>query len=370
MKYLTLVIFILALILNSCTNNYTEKNNTFTINGNIDNNFSGEVYLYKRQAGEWIELDSASTDNGIFQFKGNIENPEMYFINITGHNRFASFFAEPGEIFVHLNPDDLRNPEVTGSQAQAQYDAFLDQMDVFDNKMNEAWANIKSARSENDSASENKWQMEYDEADREEQKYILDFAMNNNNSVVAAYALLNNAYYFDENDLEPVVSNFDESIKNSEYVQRLEERVIKLKRVAVGKPAIDFTMTDIDEKNLTLSSLYGKYLLVDFWASWCGPCRMENPNVVEAYKKYHNKGFDILGVSFDDNYDKWVEAVKNDELTWHQVSDLKGWANAAGMEYAINSIPSNMLLNPEGIIIAKNLRGEDLQNKLAEILGN
>jgi peroxiredoxin len=191
--------------------------------------------------------------------------------------------------------------------------------------------------------------------------------MQHNHSVVSAYVVYSNAYQYDETDIEPVLNNFDSAILGSIYVKKLSEQVEILKRVAVGQPAIDFTMNDMQGNPVTLSSLYGKYLLVDFWASWCGPCRRENPNVVAAYNKFNDQGFEILGVSFDKNKDKWLQAVEDDRLTWKQVGDLKGWGNEAGKLYAIKSIPSNILLDPKGIIIAKNLQGEDLLAQLNKL---
>ena len=173
----------------------------------------------------------------------------------------------------------------------------------------------------------------------------------------------------DAEELTSYLDTFDESISNSGYITELRDRAEILKKVAVGQPYIDFTLNDTTGNPVALSDLVGKseYLLVDFWAAWCGPCRGENPNIVAMYHKYKDKGFDVLGVSFDRNREAWVKAINDDGLEWTHISDLQYWNSAAGKLYAVSSIPHSILLDKEGVIIEKNLRGEGLQEKLAEL---
>ncbi|PKP23051.1 MAG: alkyl hydroperoxide reductase, partial [Bacteroidetes bacterium HGW-Bacteroidetes-21] len=177
------------------------------------------------------------------------------------------------------------------------------------------------------------------------------------------------SYSMEADELETMLNNLDTSIASLPQMISLQERVSVLKAVAIGQKAPDFTMNDVDGNPVSLSSITGsKLLLVDFWAAWCGPCRKENPHIVKVYNEFHKKGFDILGVSLDQKKEDWVKAIEDDKLTWTHVSDLQYWSNAAARAYAVSSIPASFLLDETGTIIAKNLRGDDLYNKVKEVL--
>lgn len=161
---------------------------------------------------------------------------------------------------------------------------------------------------------------------------------------------------------------FGPAFTNSEDGERLKHNIESAYATQVGQPAPLFTQKDVNGKPLSLASLKGKWVLVDFWASWCGPCRAENPFVVEAYKTYKDKNFEILGVSLDHDREAWLKAIEEDKLPWLHVSDLKGWQNEVAVQYYIGAVPQNFLLNQDGVIVARNLRGEQLEKKLAEVL--
>lgn len=361
------IIFMLPVFLLAC-NTLEVKEKPFTLQGEIDIEASGTVYLLKREKGQFITLDSTMIEGGAFTFKGTIQYPRFTYLKLVDRQDYITFFLEPGEIEIIISQHDLNRPVVKGSKSNDIYKTYQDDVDNFDNMLHSIYAEYKAADTvENNEEQVALLKRQYDSTNQIKNEYIVRYIFDNANSTVSAFIAMRNLYILSFDQLLELSARFDLAIKESPYVVDLIERVEKLRKVQIGMKAPEFIMNDTTDNPVALSSLFGKYLLVDFWASWCGPCRRENPNVVAAYQKYHDKGFDILGVSLDREREKWIEAIHSDGLTWHHVSDLAYWKNAAADLYAVNSIPSNILLDPAGIIIARNLTGEDLHKKLAEI---
>ncbi|HAB51152.1 MAG: hypothetical protein A3K31_05965 [Ignavibacteria bacterium RIFOXYA12_FULL_35_25] len=361
------VLFLLfTIIFASCST----KKDQYAIHGTVKGVDTGKIYLQKYDSEKWINIDSTRLEKGKFTFKGTIEIPEMRQIIMEEKQVVIPLFVENSNIDVQIFPDSIDKSIVKGSTSQDKYQEYITLSEVIDQRMEEAYKEWKKAKEVGDSIIMNRADSISTVLDGEMKKLLIDFAKTNNATVVAPYLVMRNSWQFELPDLEKIVSGLDTLINVSQYTQLLKKRIDILRGVEIGRTAPDLTMNDPTGKPLTLSSLRGKILLVDFWASWCGPCRVENPNVVKAYQQYNKKGFDILGCSFDKNREKWLKAIEDDKLTWHHVSDLQGWANAAGKLYGINSIPANVLLDKDQKIIARNLRGDDLINKLAEVFGS
>ena len=265
------------------------------------------------------------------------------------------------------------NAEEQAIMNDPYFSVYKETMQPIEEKANALSAEFRAAGKEKQSdehyirSMNSKYQTIVTEYNRALKKFIADHP-NSVVSLVAFDQLLQGN--FDLREIEPVYKQISASVKNSGIGKQIEQRFLALQKMAIGSQAPEFTQNNPDGKPVKLSDFRGKYLLLDFWASWCGPCRKENPHVVKAYDKFKTKNFEILGISLDNPNAKnaWLKAIEADKLTWPQVSDLKGWQNDVAVMYGVQSIPQNFLLDPNGIIIAKNLRGEDLTAKLTEIL--
>lgn len=308
----------------------------FKITGDVQT-ANGTIYLSTLMGKMPQVIDSTEVVDGKFTFEGVLEAPLNAQLQLKGEpNPFVMFFIENSDIQVVGDIADPSSIVVSGSAAQQIYEtAYL------------------PVRNNLDSA-------------------VL-FVKENNNSVAAAYVLFRNLIYqLPVSTLDSLKNQLSSEMQNSIYTKVMEERLTAMRNSEVGKPFIEIALPDTAGNVVALSSIIkdGKYVLVDFWASWCPPCRAENPNVVKAFKEYGDRGFTVYGVSLDrpNAKDKWIEAINKDSLHWTNVSDLKFWECEPAAAYGVNSIPSNFLISPEGIIVGKNLRGEALDAKLEELL--
>lgn len=312
--------------------------------------------------------DTLSITDGVVNYTTQLSEPVFVMIGEAETRNTVNFFAENVDYTINGSLESIKDAEVTGGAVYNVYKSVSD----LSKEISAKSAELKKAYGEAGQAGDTaKQRVIYEEYQANQEKFEtaqLDIVKANPASPASAFIVSNVYGYGTIGEMKEGLAMLDASLANSTYYLALSEKISKLEAVAVGKTAPDFTMNDPEGNPISLSSFKGKYLLVDFWASWCSPCRAENPNVVKLYAEFKDKGFDILGVSLDQKKDAWLKAIEKDQLTWNHVSDLKGWSNAAAKLYAVSGIPHTVLLDKEGKIIAKNLRGEELHAKIAELL--
>ena len=338
-------------------------------------------WLYLRYAsnGQYI-IDSVQPKNGEFKFKGDIAEPvDANLVAKFKQQGDAKLPRQNVQLFLEASKieftakDSLSNYTVRGSKANDEFQLLLKQTAVYDPRFEKLYSDYDSYEQAGKKDEMKKTEDAIEQLNNEMKESVYGaFIKTHPSSDVALFALKQYAgWEIDPLKVEPLYNSLSATLKNLPSARSLKDRIEIAKKTGIGSYAMDFTQNDTAGKAVSLSSFRGKYLLVDFWASWCGPCRRENPNVVKVFNKFSDKNFTILSVSLDrpDAKDKWLAAIHKDGLTWTHVSDLKYWDNAVAKQYGIRAIPQNILLDPQGKIIAKNLRGEDLDAKLTEVFG-
>jgi peroxiredoxin len=361
------------------TNNQSAASDTgYTLTGKIAGIDSGWAYLLHRQSDQAGNIDSARIDKGQFVFTGRAPTPEFCNLGVSrnGGKEFAfGFFIGHGELNLTVNKDSMTDAQVaitgSGSATEDEFRRFQISQKGVDSADEAVNTYYVAARANHDQKQMDSLVAVFQQLGIRHRQLLKEFVKRNPSSYVSGFEVYSNySYNPDARELDSLYNGLDTTIRVSFYGKKIKETLASAWLTAIGKPAPEFTANTADGKAIALSSFRGKYTLVDFWASWCGPCRAENPAVVKAYRKYHPKGFAILGVSLDETKPEWEQAIRKDGLSWTQVSDLKGWQSSIAALYGVKGIPMNFLLDKDGKIIGKGLRGIDLENKLAESIND
>lgn len=360
------IIFLLVLVTFIAACNSEPR---YVIKGNIEDSDSITFLLVRRVDGNITVTDSAVSKKGSFKLSGSVDYPEQVQLIAKNTNYRTSLWLENSKISVTGSLDSLFDATITGSITQDEYQALIASNRTLRDQYTSLYMEYQEARRANDAAKIASLEESIEKISDDMNLLQKNFIRDNPASYITPSVIQGLSYQMESSDIEAAINALDPEVAKVPAIQDLKARVDMMKSVAIGQKAPDFTMNDVDGNPVSLYSRVGtKLLLVDFWAAWCNPCRIENPNVVNVYKTFNKKGFDVFGVSLDRSKEDWVKAIADDKLTWTHVSDLLYWNNAAAKQYAVNSIPANFLLDENGIIIAKNLREQALYDKVNEIL--
>ncbi len=373
-----IIVIIISGILLSCAGK------GFEIVGEVKGMADGtKVFLEKPDKNSQIgftPIDTTVVKSGKFTFKGDVTEPELHaiiFENKTqGQPQGFSVVVENGKINAIINKDSIGQAKVTGTYNNEELNKFNGiSMKIRKRMMDFQQANMaqmQAASQKNDTVVMNKLSKEFAKFQTEMIDSNYKYIETNPKSFVA---LLLIEGMFNEPDakmdkIKKYYDAIDVSLKENKHAKNIKTKLESIKAVAIGQKAPEFSAKNTDGKTVSLKKSLGKITIIDFWASWCGPCRQENPNVVALYNEFHEKGLNIIGVSLDREGDatKWKDAIAKDKLTWTHVSNLKFWEDPIAVQYGVKSIPATFLLDANGVIIAKDLRGAELKTKVAELL--
>jgi peroxiredoxin len=378
MRYSLITISCLFLWYSSIGQNTIENSSEFVFKGKIVGQDSGFVHLsYSNSSGKYIH-DSVYLTNGKFEFKGFISEPTISYFYGKRKSRSvddpnsSDIYLEPTKINAIFKLDSLNTGIITGSKSQQEFDFYNQQNRILENKWAPIYISLKEARSKNDTVRIDQiYSNEFPKINAQSDSLSFSFIKEYPNSFVSAMLLQYQTHKISIDSLKLIYARLTTHVQESKRGKYINEFIKKAESLKIGRPAPGFTELDVNNKKISLADFRGKYVFLDFWASYCSPCRAEHPYLKQLYSKFHNQGFEIIGISVDnlDKKEDWLEAIKNDALPWLQICDFKGWAGEIVNNYNLfgKGIPSNFLINPEGIIIGKDLHEEALTKKLTEL---
>lgn len=355
-----------------------KENEGYKIVASVDaslNNNKAEIYRFEKKNKK--VFDSATVANGKLSFEGIANSPDTYFISIDGVKGFLPFILENADMDITMYKDSLDKSLIKGSKENEITKLYQKSYLEFGNRNTRLLARYRAAQAGNETMEMEAVKSEFELLIKDAKAFDIEFVKTHKESVFAAITLerISKAKTIDKVEAKTLYNSFPENIKQTraakETLEFLETPGFAPKAsVNIGDIAPNFSGFTPEDKAFSLTENKAKLTILDFWASWCGPCRKENPNVVKLYDKYHSKGLEIIGVSLDKKGQKnrWLKAIEKDQLTWKHVSNLQGWQEPIAQQYGVRSIPATFILDESGKIIAKNLRGKALEEKIAELL--
>lgn len=371
MKKITLLA-LLTLSIISCNN---LKDNEFLISGTANGIENGKkVFVEIQDENGVIAKDTGVIENGKFELKGSTDNIDLGFIRIENEKINLPIILEEGKIKINIVKDSLQKSTIEGTFNNDKFQKFnnesvaiLEKVKKFEKENN---PKMQKALAAKDTVTVNKIKKEYQNFQNDMNDYSKTFIKNNPDAFISVLLLENFLMreYIPATEIKSFYDKLDKKLVNTKSAQNIKKTLDLMLAVVVGKPAPKFSAKSPEGKLISLDESLGKVTIVDFWASWCAPCRKENPNVVALYNEYHSKGLNIIGVSLDQDATKWKDAIAKDNLSWIHVSNLKYWDEPIGKQYGISSIPATFILDAKGNIVAKDLRGDALRAKVKELL--
>jgi len=366
-----LITLLVAVTLLGCAGD----SNNYTLEGTAPGFADGTtIFIYELDNNQSKVVDTITINNEKFSAQYTIpETSSLRFMKVGNLNKNILFFPSEKDLTATLYKDSINASYIDGGTMNAAYREYVTKMQDFGTQRNEIAARFKTARKEQDNLLASQIQLENVAVENEQVAYQKKFAREHNNSIFSVMLI---SEMVNRKDLSPteaskILDDLSSDVAETQLAKDLTKALNGLKKTEIGGTAPNFEAPTPDGSMLSLNETLGKYTIVDFWASWCMPCRRENPNVVRVYQKYHDKGLNIISVSLDkeNQKDRWLQAIEQDNMDWYHVSNLKFWKDPIAKEYGVRAIPETFLLDENGTIIDKNLRGVALEQKIESLLG-